>query len=120
MSEAEETEAEAETEEETVEAVEVDGVSVNSDLSVFQINLLTLCTTEGEEEGRKGLDVKRELEDHTGEEINHGRLYPNLDELIELGLLEKGTIDKRTNSYETTDAGEELLEKRTEWIHSNM
>ncbi|ELZ20434.1 PadR family transcriptional regulator [Natrinema limicola JCM 13563] len=34
-----------------------------------------------------GLAIKRELEDYYGTEVNHGRLYPNLDELVDLGLV---------------------------------
>jgi DNA-binding PadR family transcriptional regulator len=37
--------------------------------------------------------------------INHGRLYPNLDTLVEKGLIEKGERDRRTNFYRTTRRG---------------
>ena len=36
-----------------------------------------------------GLAVKAELDDYYEQEINHGRLYPNLDDLVDKGLLEK-------------------------------
>ena len=62
-----------------------------------------------------GLGIKRELEEYGETEVNHGRLYPNLDTLIEKGYVEKSSIDKRTNSYELTDAGRELLSERDEW-----
>jgi DNA-binding PadR family transcriptional regulator len=62
-----------------------------------------------------GLGIKRELEEYGGTEVNHGRLYPNLDTLVERGYIEKQSIDKRTNSYELTDAGWELLTERHEW-----
>ena len=62
-----------------------------------------------------GLGIKRELEEYGGTEVNHGRLYPNLDTLIEKGYVEKSSIDKRTNSYELTDAGRELLSERHDW-----
>ena len=52
-----------------------------------------------------GLGIKRDLESWSGEEINHGRLYPNLDQLIEAGLVEKRELDKRTNEYELTETG---------------
>jgi DNA-binding PadR family transcriptional regulator len=56
-----------------------------------------------------GLEIKHPLEADHGE-VNHGRLYPNLDGLADDGLVEKGELDKRTNSYELTDAGRDLLE----------
>lgn len=62
-----------------------------------------------------GLAVKDDLEKHYSGEINHGRLYPNLDTLVEKGLVEKSTIDKRTNGYEITDRGRRELEARREW-----
>ncbi|MFC7173094.1 helix-turn-helix transcriptional regulator [Haloplanus litoreus] len=46
----------------------------------------------------------------------HGRLYPNLDDLFEKGLVERGSVDKRTNSYALTDAGRDLLRGRIEWL----
>lgn len=49
-----------------------------------------------------GLAIKRELEVMRDEEVNHGRLYPNLDDLVDAGLLRKGERDKRTNTYHAT------------------
>ncbi|MFO7907959.1 MAG: helix-turn-helix transcriptional regulator [Pirellulaceae bacterium] len=46
-----------------------------------------------------GLAIKEELEDYYEKEIHHGRLYPNLDTLVEKGLVEKGQRDRRTNYY---------------------
>lgn len=63
----------------------------------------------------KGLAIKDELDEYYGSEINHGRLYPNLDALVQAGLIEKGQIDDRTNSYSLTDEGRELLAGRYEW-----
>lgn len=63
----------------------------------------------------KGLAIKEELDEYYGSEINHGRLYPNLDTLVQAGLIEKGQIDDRTNSYSLTDEGRELLTERYEW-----
>mgnify|MGYP002338698667 FL=1 len=62
-----------------------------------------------------GLAIKEELEDYYESEIQHGRLYPNLDTLVEEGLIEKGEIDKRTNSYTLTDEGRAELEARNNW-----
>ena len=36
--------------------------------------------------------------------VNHGRLYQNLDMLVEDGWVSKGKKDQRTNAYATTTA----------------
>ncbi|OYR60939.1 PadR family transcriptional regulator, partial [Halorubrum sp. E3] len=50
-----------------------------ADLTAFQQNILTILS----EEPMYGLAIKRELESYYGSEVNHGHLYPNLDELVE-------------------------------------
>ena len=47
----------------------------------------------------KGVAIKDSLDEYYGTEINHGRLYPNLDALVEKGLVDKGKVDDRTNAY---------------------
>ena len=44
-----------------------------------------------------------------------GRLYPNLDTLVEKGLVEKGEKDRRTNVYTVTKCGQRELEARRDW-----
>jgi transcriptional regulator, PadR family len=81
-----------------------------ADLSAFQREaLLAIARLETDDEESYGLGIKRALEHRLGEDVNHGQLYPNLDELIELGLLEKSELDRRTNEYLLTDAGRRLL-----------
>lgn len=63
----------------------------------------------------KGLAIMAELDDYYGSEINPGRLYPNLDQLVDKGLVEKGKLDDRTNTYESTTRGKRELEARLEW-----
>lgn len=63
----------------------------------------------------KGLDVKDYLETYYADEIRHGRLYPNLDALVEKSLVNKGQHDQRTNKYTLTEDGEEELRNRVEW-----
>ena len=63
-----------------------------------------------------GLAIKRELEAYYGSEVNHGRLYPNLDDLVEDGLVEKSELDKRTNQYELTEAGHDAVLGQLEWV----
>ena len=82
------------------------------DLTGFQRDLLYVIA--GLEEPH-GLAIKDELEDYYEAEIHHGRLYPNLDETVDKGLVEKGTKDRRTNVYSITPRGRRELEARREW-----
>lgn len=68
----------------------------------------------------KGLDVKEYLEAYYSEEIRHGRLYPNLDTLVEQSLIHKGQHDRRTNKYTLTDRGKRELRERLEWELSDL
>lgn len=83
-----------------------------ANLTAFQRDLLWVLANRG---GSKGLAIKRVLEGYYDEHVNHGRLYPNLDELVDLGLVEKGRRDMRTNEYTLTDAGADALACRREW-----
>lgn len=71
--------------------------------------LVAAAAVEESGETSYGLAIKRNLEARYDEEVNHGRLYPNLDDLVEAGLLSKSALDKRTNEYVPTDAAYELL-----------
>ena len=82
------------------------------DLTGFQRDLLYVIAGL---DGPKGLAIKGRLDEYYGTEINHGRLYPNLDALVEKGLVEKGRIDDRTNEYTLTQRGERELRARREW-----
>ena len=82
------------------------------ELTGFQRDLL-YCIAGMEE--AYGLGIKSELEAYGGTEINHGRLYPNLDTLVDKGYLEKHSLDDRTNEYELTDEGRAVLAERREW-----
>jgi len=57
----------------------------------------------------------QEREDYYESEIHHGRLYPNLDTLVEKGLVEKSELDKRTNVYTVTRRGQREIDARREW-----
>ena len=81
------------------------------DLTAFQQNILMILA----EEPRYGLAIKRELESYYGTEVNHGRLYPNLDDLVEMDLVEKSELEKRTNQYELTHTGYEAILGQFEW-----
>lgn len=82
------------------------------DLTGFQRDLLYVAVGLDDPHG---LAIKEELEKYYETDVNHGRLYPNLDTLVEKGLLEKGEKDKRTNVYSATRRGEREIEARNEW-----
>ncbi|WP_280536764.1 PadR family transcriptional regulator [Halopenitus sp. POP-27] len=95
------------------QAVRSEG-DIVSELTAFQQNILVILTTEP----MYGLAIKRKLEEYYGTEVNHGRLYPNLDELVDEGLIEKSELDKRTNQYELTETGRDVVLSRLEWVFS--
>lgn len=82
------------------------------DLTGFQRDLLYVIA--GLEKPH-GLAIKDELEDYYENEIHHGRLYPNLNTVVEKGLVKKGQRDQRTNTYALTDRGRRELADRREW-----
>jgi DNA-binding PadR family transcriptional regulator len=82
------------------------------DLTGFQRDLLYVVAGLDEPHG---LAIKDELEEYYESEIHHGRLYPNLDELVEKGLVDKGEIDQRTNYYALTSRGTREIEARSDW-----
>ncbi len=86
------------------------------DLTAFQHNILVILA----EEPMYGLAIKRELEEYYDSEVNHGRLYPNLDDLVERGLVAKSELDKRTNQYELTEEGYGIVLGQLDWVFSKL
>ncbi|MBX0297106.1 helix-turn-helix transcriptional regulator [Haloarcula nitratireducens] len=82
------------------------------DLTGFQRDLLYVVAGLNKPHG---LAIKYELETYYEKEIHHGRLYPNLDLLVDKGLVEKGEQDQRTNVYSLTRRGRREIEARREW-----
>lgn len=82
------------------------------DLTGFQRDLLYVAV--GLEDPH-GLAIKDELENYYEKEVHHGRLYPNLDTLVEKGLVEKGERDRRTNTYTVTRRGVREIKARRDW-----
>ena len=82
------------------------------DLTGFQRDLLYVI--EGLDDPH-GLALTDELEGYYDTEIHHGRLYPNLDTLVNKGLVEKAPMDRRTNVYNLTARGHRELDARREW-----
>ena len=93
-----------------------DTPGIARELTAFQQNILSILA----EEPRYGLAIKRQLESYYGTEVNHGRLYPNLDDLVEMGLVEKSELDKRTNQYELTEAGHDALIDQFDWMFAKF
>lgn len=87
------------------------------DLTGFQRDLLYVIAGL---DHPKGLAIKRELDGYYETDINHGRLYPNLDALVEKGLVEKGQQDQRTNAYMLTSRGVRELEARRSWENDHV
>ena len=83
-----------------------------NDLTAFQRDILYIVT---KKERQHGLAIKKVLDEYYETETNHGRLYPNLDKLVERGLLNKTEKDGRTNAYSITQAGLQKLKQRREW-----
>ncbi|MFP8958452.1 PadR family transcriptional regulator [Natrialbaceae archaeon A-CW3] len=90
--------------------------SIARELTAFQTNILVILA----KEPMYGLAIKRELEEYYGTEVNHGRLYPNLDELVDLNLVEKSELDKRTNQYELTEDGYDAVLDGIQWTLSKV
>ena len=88
----------------------------SSDLTAFQFNILVILSRAP----MYGLAIKRELEAYYADEVNHGRLYPNLDDLVQQGLVDKSELDKRTNQYALSDAGHAALVGQLDWIFRNF
>jgi len=82
------------------------------ELTGFQRDLLYVIASL---DGAHGLGIKNEIETIYEIDVNPSRLYPNLDTLVTKGLVEKGRIDDRTNSYDVTEQGKELIATRREW-----
>lgn len=82
------------------------------DLTGFQRDLLYVIAGHDQPSGQ---DVKEDMEAYYDTEVNHGRLYPNLDTVVNKELVEKGQLDRRTNYYEITDEGLQMIEERSEW-----
>ena len=66
-------------------------------------------------DGPSGKEVREAIERSQDRDVRHARLYANLDQLVEKGLVRKERDDGRTNQYDTTEAGHRTLRDRYEW-----
>ena len=81
------------------------------DISSFQRDLLVVVAGM---DGPEGTEIHRELEEYYPEEITAGRVYPQLTELAEKGLINKQS-QGRANKYWLTDRGVKELQQRRKW-----
>lgn len=91
--------------------VVTDGGVAWTDLTGFQRDLLKSirrCTQR--DAVPTGQAIKEEMERQYRKSITNGRLYQNLNYLVEHGLLAKGFVDGRTNIYDLTDDAAEMLD----------
>ncbi|WP_256403236.1 PadR family transcriptional regulator [Halorubrum salinum] len=93
--------------------VELSGPGSVADLTAFQRDILRLLARENHQ---KGLSIKGKLEAYYGTKVHHGRLYPNLDTLVDRELVEKSKRDERTNDYALTTRGQRALKRHDQWI----
>ena len=81
------------------------------ELTGFQRDLLYVIAGSDRPSGQQ---IKESISEDVGE-VNHGRLYPNLDTLVERGLVDKGQHDRRTNFYQISEEGKEAIVERRKW-----
>jgi len=104
----------------TVYQIAADG-GVAADLSDFQIRALAAAASLNDSDDvAYGLAIKRELEQYYGDDVNHGRLYPNLDELEEKNLIETSQVDRRTKRYTVSDEGRKMLTADLHWLARSL
>ncbi|MWV38722.1 MULTISPECIES: PadR family transcriptional regulator [Natrialba] len=82
------------------------------ELTGFQRDLLYVIAGADRPSGQ---DIKGEVERYYSTDVNHGRLYPNLDTLVNKEYVEKGQLDRRTNYYAISDRGQRSIENRRDW-----
>lgn len=89
-----------------------------ANLTAFQRDLLAAIPNADHHDNEPipyGLSVLDELESWYGEELNHSRMYMNLDDLETLGLVEKVEINDRSKGLQLTDGGKDVLGALAEW-----
>ena len=85
-----------------------------TELTGFQRALLVIKRLSGD--WTNGVAVRQYLEQYHDSEINHGRLYQNLRELINEGYVEKRPLDERTNMYRLTETGRAWVSVYRGWV----
>ena len=81
-------------------------------LSAFQRDILYVVA---DLDTPYGLGIKRGLEEYYDEDVNTGRVYQNLNRLVDMEYIEKSEIDKRTNTYTLTQMAVIAMKNRHHW-----
>lgn len=87
--------------------------SAMAELSGFQRDLLWMLREHGP---CNGLTVEEALEEYYDDTVNHSHVYTNLDQLTEMGFVDKQPGDGRANEYRLTEFASAILERRREWV----
>lgn len=83
-----------------------------NDLTGFQRDLLFVISGGNAPSGQ---EIRAELERSQERNVQHSRLYANLDRLVEGEFIEKNRRDGRTNQYTATEDGRRVVRNRYEW-----
>ena len=96
-------------------SIDFSSYNLPTDLTAFQVHLLWLIYRFGPAEG---VDLQDALEELYPEDINHGRLYPSLDRMVDSRLVNKQTkeSDNRRKEYTLTGRGEWVAEEYRDFI----
>ncbi|WP_254538618.1 PadR family transcriptional regulator [Halomarina litorea] len=99
----------------TAGSIDFSTYNIPTDLTAFQTYLLCLIYRF---ETVEGVTLQNALEDLYPEDINHGRLYPSLDRMVDSGLISKQTkeSDKRRKEYSLTGRGEWVAEEYLRFV----
>jgi DNA-binding PadR family transcriptional regulator len=95
--------------------VEADGGVRWFDLTGFERDLIVEIYQMDQPSGQS---IRRRIEAEHGEDVTHTRLYSNLNDLVDYGLLDKGEQNHRTNYYEIANDGRRLVEDTARYFAS--
>lgn len=86
-------------------------------LSAFQRDLLTAVAAI---EAGGTTDISSKLNDHYPQLVNQGRVYPNVQDLLDRGLLEQHEREFDTPEYSLTETGRTALHNYRQWIATSL
>jgi len=86
-------------------------------LTGFQRDLLYVILAEN---SPHGLEIKDRLDEYYTERVTRGRVYANLDELVDEGYIEKGSKDPRSNCYSLTASGLATIVAHRQWTERQL
>ncbi|RDZ39396.1 DNA-binding protein [Haloferax sp. Atlit-10N] len=81
------------------------------DLTGFQQQLVKAVIEFENQEGESpyGVQVKRSLSEWYGHEVSNAQIYPNIDDLVDMGVLDREPLDKRTKAVQSTPLARQML-----------